>query len=166
MKNRGFTLLEIILTVGILFTIILTVSLVYSILLQTRIKNQTIAETEGQAAFAMQGMLQTIRNSVSITDPAAGSTGSSLTLAVADPAKSPTVYDMSAGAVRIKEGSSSAVALTNTRITISSLTFQNVSATGSAGSIRVQFTVTSANNSGRNEYDISKMVTGSASLRF
>jgi len=163
--GQGFTLIEILLTIGIAATVILAVSGIYMILVTTRVKNQVIGEAEGQAAAAMQNILQTIRNSVSITAPGAGTSGTSLTIFVIDPVKNPTVYDESAGVLRIKEGSSSAVALTNARIIVSSLTFQNLSATGSAGSIRARFTVTSLNNSGRNEYDYSKIVTGSASVR-
>lgn len=166
MKKQGFTLIEILLSVVLASTVILAVSGMYFVLLSTRVKNQTIGETEGQAAAAMQQIMQIIRNSVSITSPSAGTTGTTLTLVEPDAAKSPTVFDVSGGSLRIKEGSQAAVPLTNSRITISDMTFQNLSASGSAGTIRTQFTVTAVNNSGRNEYDYAKVVTGSASLRY
>lgn len=166
LRNKGFTLVELLLYIGILFTVILSISIMYALVLQVRVKNQTVSEVEGQGTMMMQIITQTLRNSVSITLPAIGSSSASLTLTVVDPAKNPTVFDLSDTALRIKEGSASAVTLTSSAVTVSNLSFQNLSATGSIGTIRTQFTVTAVNNSGRNEYDFTKTTTDSASLRF
>ena len=55
--------------------------------------------------------------------------------------------------------------LYNSRVTASNLSFQNLSRTGTPGTIRIQFTLSHINPSGRNEYDFNKTFYGTASLR-
>lgn len=55
--------------------------------------------------------------------------------------------------------------LYNSRVTVSNLTFTNLTRAGTPGNVRIQFTLTHINPSGRNEYDFSKTFYGSASLR-
>lgn len=163
--SQGFTLLELLLYVAISSILLTTISLFLSTLLQSRIKNQTISEVDGQGMVAMELMAQIIRNADTVSAPAAGATGSSLTLTTTVPAQSPTVFDLAAGALRITEGATPAIPLTNSRITVSSLSFQNLSRAGTPGTIRIQFTISAVNNSGRNEYAYQKTFTASATLR-
>lgn len=75
------------------------------------------------------------------------------------------VFDLSNGTLRIKDGGGAEVALTNDRVVASDLVFQNLSRAGTPGIVRVQFTLTYVNPSGRNEYDYQSKFVGSASLR-
>lgn len=163
--SKGLTLIEILLYVVIVATILFAVSIFLSALLQSRIKNQTIAEVEQQGAQLMQLITQTARNAESIASPAQGLSTSSLTLNVIATTSDPTIFDLSSGVIRITEGTSSAVSLTNSRVTASGLTFQNLSRTNTPGTIRIQFTLTHINPEGKNEYNFSKTFTGSATLR-
>lgn len=52
--------------------------------------------------------------------------------------------------------------LVNSQVTISGLTFTS----SSPHSVRIQFTLTAVNPSGRNEYDFSKTFYGSATIRY
>lgn len=162
---RGFTLVELLLYVAIVSVLILSTSAVYIVLLQSRVKNQVIAEVEQQGQMVMSTMLQAIRNGDLIATPPISTSNTSLTFTSLDVAKNPTVFDLSAGAIRINEASTSAIALTSTKVTASALTFQNISYSGTPGTVKIQFTLTSVNNSGRNEYDYSKTFTSDASLR-
>lgn len=161
----GFTLIELLLYVSISAVLLLAVSVFISTLLQSRIKNQTIAEVEQQGLQVMQLITQTARNAEAITLPAQGASASSLTLDVLTGASDPTVFDLSGGIIRIVEGAGSPVALINSRVTASALTFQNLSRASMPGTIRVQFTLTHVNPEGRNEYNFSKTFIGSATLR-
>ena len=58
----GFTLVELLLYVGISSAILLASSLFLATLLESRIKNQTIAEVEQQGLAVMQIITQDIRN--------------------------------------------------------------------------------------------------------
>lgn len=164
--NGGFTLIEMLLYVALASILLFIISVLYMLLLQSRIKNQTIAEVEQQGIQAMQQMNQTIRNATAITSPTIGASNAVLTITVPTASKSPTVFDLSGGVLRITEGTTSAaLALTSSKVTSSALTFYNLSRSGTNGTVRIQFTITAVNNSGRNEYDYNKTFYGSASLR-
>ncbi len=163
--NSGLTLIELLLYVAISSVLLLVISFFLFTLLQSRIKNQTIAEVEQQGLQVVQVITQTARNATGINTPGDGTSGSSLSLGVIAGVNDPSVFDSSGGVIRIKEGAGSAVALTNSRVSVSSLTFQNLSRNNTLGTIRVQFTLTHINSAGRNEYSFSKTFTGSATLR-
>jgi prepilin-type N-terminal cleavage/methylation domain-containing protein len=163
--SRGFTLIELLLYVSI-SSIILLVSIFFlQTLLESRIKNQTIAEVEQQGLQIMQLITQTIRNSDSINSPALGVSATSLSVNTITGGLNPTVFDLSGGVVRIKEGSAAVVPLTNSRITVSALSFFNLSRMGTPGSVRIQFTINYVNSVGRNEYSFTKTFISSATLR-
>lgn len=163
--RKGFTLIELLLYVGIAGVVVLSVSVLLSLVLSTRVKSQTIAEVEQQGLLVMQIFGQTTRNASSITSPAIGTGASSLTIVVPTMSLNPTVFDLLAGVIRIKEGAGSPVVLNNSRVTASNLTFSNLSRSGTLGTIRVQFTLTHINPENRQEYDYGKTFYGSASLR-
>lgn len=144
-KNNGFTLIELLLYICIVGIIILSVLGFLSLTMQSRVKNQTISEVEQQGLQVMQLITQTGRN--------------------ADSVNFTTAFDLSGGVIRVN-GGSGPVALTNSRVTASGLSFQNLSRTGTPGTIRVQFTLTHVNPSGRNEYTFNKTFYDSATLRY
>ncbi|MCX6793146.1 MAG: prepilin-type N-terminal cleavage/methylation domain-containing protein [Candidatus Falkowbacteria bacterium] len=163
--NQGFTLIELLLYVSLMSIMMMTVSFFATTLVEVRIKNQTISDVEQQGLRVMQVISQTIRNADSVTSPTAGSSASSLSLVVASP-NSPTVFNLSSGILQITEAANPAVNLTNSRVTVSGLTFTNLSAVSSPGTVRIQFTVTYNNPSGQNQYNYSKTFYTSATLRF
>ena len=163
--QQGFTLIELLLYVAISSVMLLAISLFLSTLLQSRIKNQTIAEVEQQGLQVMQLVTQTLRNADVINSPAQGASASVISVNTYNAANNPTMFDLSGGVVRITEGAGSAVVLTNSRVTVSGLTFQNFSQNNTPGTIGIQFVITYINPTGRNEYQYVKMFTGSATLR-
>ncbi len=138
--RKGFTLIELLLYVSIVGAIIFSVAGFLSLLMQSRVKNQTIAEVEQQGVSVMQIITQTGRNAADINFTSA--------------------FDLSTGIIR-----QDTIALTNSRVAASGLAFTNLSRAGTPGTVRIQFTLTHINPSGRNEYDYSKTFIGSASLR-
>ncbi len=163
--NRGFTLIELLLYVGIASIMLLVISTFLSTLLESRVKNQTIAEVEQQGVQVMQMITQTLRNADTINSPTAGVSAASLSVNTYTSINNPTVFDLSGGVIRIKEGTGAVVSLTNTRVTASALNFQNLSRTSTPGTMRISFTLAQVNPSGRNEYNFTKTFIGSATLR-
>ena len=163
--NQGFTLIELLLYIAISSVILLVISVFLSTLLESRVKNQTIAEVEQQGAQVMQLITQTLRNADTINSPATGASAASLSVNTYISANNPTVFDLSGGVIRIKEGAGAVVSLINTRVTASALTFQNLSRASTPGTVRISFTLTSVNSSGRNEYQFVKTFIGSATVR-
>lgn len=159
-KQKGFSLIELLLYISMTAIVVLVISGLLYTILQSKVKNQTIAEVEQQGALAVQIISQTIRNSQSINTPTSGSSGNSLSLAQVSASVNPTVFDLSNGSLRITEGTGSAVSLTNSRVSVSGLTFQNLSA-----SVKFQFTISHINSGSRNEYDYTKDFYGTANVR-
>jgi Tfp pilus assembly protein PilW len=164
-KSNGFTLIELLLYVSVSALLLLGISAFSFTLLGSRIKNQTIAEVEQQGLQVMQMITQTARNAEVIISPAISNSSSSLTLDVIASSSDPTVFNLSSGVIRIKEGASAVVPLTNSRVTASALNFQNLSRASTPGTIRISFMLIHINPSGRNEYSFAKIFYGSASLR-
>ncbi len=160
MKNdqKGFTLIELLLYISVASIIVFTTASLLRFTLESRVKNQTIAEVEQEGAQVMQLITQTIRNGTAINSPTIGNSAASLSV-------DSTVFDLSSGAVRIKEGAGAAINLTSSKVTVSNLNFKNLSREGTPNIIRISFTVTYINSSGRNEYDFTKTFYGSAGLR-
>ncbi|MDP2656077.1 MAG: prepilin-type N-terminal cleavage/methylation domain-containing protein [bacterium] len=163
--QSGFTLVELLLYVSIASIILLAISGLLSVLLHARIKNQTIADVEQQGVVVMQEITQVLHNASDVDSPTIGTSASSLSVHTYTAGNNPTVLDLSSGVLRIKEGANAFVPLTNTRVTASNFTVQNLSHTGTPGTVRIQFTLDHVNPEGRNEYSYSKIFIGSATLR-
>ncbi|HSD55622.1 MAG TPA: hypothetical protein VLA92_00555, partial [Candidatus Saccharimonadales bacterium] len=124
-----------------------------------------ITEVEQQGSFVADHITQIIRNADSITTPAAGASTASLTLAVPTTSLSPTIFDLSSGVVRVKEGTAAVVPLTSDKVEVSNVTFTNLTRASTPGIVQVKFTVSRVNPNSKNEYDYQKTFTVSAALR-
>jgi GxxExxY protein len=162
---KGFTLLEILLSIAIASILFAVVGSLFVSVLQNRVKMQSIAEIEETGMQIVQLLTQSIRNAEGINSPAAAATGTSLSLDVVTAGDDPTVFDLNSGAIRIKEGAAAAINLSSSKMTASALSFQNVSGTNAPGSVTYTFTLTLVNPEGRNEYTYAKTFTGATSLR-
>lgn len=164
-KQSGFTLVELLLYLAVTSIIVLSVSGFLITMLQARVKFQTISEVEQQGQQAMLAITQTIRNSQSITSPATGASAATATVTVPTGSLSPTVFDLSGGIIRVTEGAGAAQGLTTAKVTASSLNFQNLTRPTTQGAVRISFTITSVNGSGRNEFQYTKTFRATATLR-
>jgi prepilin-type N-terminal cleavage/methylation domain-containing protein len=164
-KRQGFTLLELLLAIGLVALLLSALVALFHVVLGARAKNQAISEVEQQGAFAAALIAQTLRNAESVTSPALGASAASLTLDVTDASDDPTVIDLSDGALRVTEGAAAAVSLTSYRVIASDLEFRNLSASGTPGTVRLRFTLTHLDPEGQNEYAYAKTFYGTANLR-
>lgn len=163
MMKKGFTLLEVLLYTSIGGILVFILANITFITMESRVKGQVINEVNGQGVQVMQVITQTIRNSESIISPTAGINGTTLSLNVTG--ANPTVFSQTGDQLFVSESGGASVALTSSRVKATNLSFHNVSRTGTSGSIKIVFTLTHVNNTGRNEYNYSKTFYGSASLR-
>ena len=164
-SKKGFTLIELLLYISLTGIIILSVSILTINILQSRVKNQTITEVEQQGVQIMQQITQAIRDAEEINSPTIGNSAPSLSLQVTSSIDDPTVFNISNNILKIKKGTSQEEDLHNSRVSLSNLTFSNLTRTDTPGIIRIEFILSYVNNSGRNEYEYSKNFYASASLR-
>jgi prepilin-type N-terminal cleavage/methylation domain-containing protein len=163
--RQGFTLLEVLLYVSIFGILILSISGFFSLIINSRSKGQVIMEVQNQGGYLVNFITQKIRNAEGVNSPTIGSNNTSLSLDVVDISDDPTIFNISGDVLYVAEGAGSPVNLTNSRVLISSVNFNNVSLANSPGLISFQFTLSHINPEGRQEYEYSKTFYGSASLR-
>lgn len=164
-RNLGFTLIELMLYVSIIGGVILVVSLFLSVIQRQGIRNQVVSEVELQSIESLQVMTQIIRNASAIVSPATGASSASASVTMLNDFLSPTIFTATSGAITLKEGTASAIALTSEKIIVSDIIFTNLSAATSPGTLRIQYTVSYNNPDTQPEYSYSNVTTGSATLR-
>lgn len=164
-KSNGFTLIELLISISVVGILIIGITDFYFTIVSSRIKNQTIADVEQQGTSASKLLTQLVRNATEITSPVVGASGTMLTLDSEDAALDPTIIDASLNRLRIREGAASPVFLTTTSVTLSDLTFTNLSRASTPGVVQISFTLTHINQPGTQGYDYVKTFTTSAALR-
>lgn len=136
-----------------------------SLVFDARTKDMVVSEVEQQGDFALQMISTSIRNATAINSPTPGTSASSLSIETLIPTNNPTVFSLLNGVIIIKEGSASAVELTNSRVKVNSLNFQNLSQTLANDNIRTSFAISYHSSSTQQVYNYSRNFYNSASLR-
>lgn len=154
--RRGFSLLEIL-----IYTAIIGIvgSFFSGILLSvTRIQNQQNASTEvnQQLNFVINNIQRVIRES-SYVDIATGTTATTLTLKMRDPAKDPTIIKITGGKVTLQQGGSSPIDLTTSAVTADKLAFLKI--TNYPGHDSVQVDITLSHNTSNPQMQFTKSLT-------
>lgn len=151
-KTKGFTLLEFLLYFGILAILIVTVLQILFQITEARIKSETIQEVTQNARIINESISDFVRNAQSVTSPTIGATGQSLTLVMSDAAKNPSVFSLDSGVLSLQKAGGVVMPLHTNEVTISSLSFTNVSYPSSPGAIRVVFTLQASAPAGARIY--------------
>ncbi len=169
MKQRGFTLIELLIYITI-FSIMIGGIVGLAVLTTAQKANsQLTADLNYQGEATMALITQTVHRATSITSPAVANTSGSLTLVMPASSVNPTVFglynDGVTNRLRISEGSPAVNNnLTNSRVSLSNLTFSNMSLPSTKGSILIKFTLTYKTTSQRQELQFSKSFTGAATI--
>lgn len=164
-RRKGYTLIELLLYLGIASSLVVALAVFFSTVLQARERNNTIIEIEDQGRQALYRITQTIRNAKSINSPSSGGSSATLSLEMEESTKNPAIFDVAGGVLRLTEGAGSPVALTASRFPVSAITFTNLSRTGTPGTMRVQLILGQTSAAVREEVRYTQTFIGSASLR-
>ena len=166
-KNQtAFTLIELLLYVGIFSVLMLTVSAFLNVVIQAKEKRQVISEVEYQGANIAYFISHNIKAASGITSPILGANNSTLTLSSADSTRNPTVFKLINGAIAINLANGSDIVLNNNQVTASNFICYNFGKTGTSGSINCQFTLSASDASNRHEYSYTKKFNVSVSRRY
>ncbi len=159
--GRGFTLLELLLFISLASILIGALAGFLSMALQSRVKQETMVRVEQEALAVMEQLTHDLRSATAVASPGAGTSSATLSL-TGSPS---TEWESTLGQLRRTSGTASPVPLTSSGLQLTNLQFSNVSLPQTKGVIRVQFTLSRLNPSGRNEYDYTQTFYGSATLR-
>lgn len=118
-------MLEFLIYFGLLAAVVTAVTAFGLEMSRSRAKAVAIAEVEQNMRFGMQRILRSVRQAVKVNNGPSvfNSDNGVLSLDVLAASNTPTVFDLSAGAVRIKEGSAAAVPLTAPTVNVTKLRF-------------------------------------------
>lgn len=159
---NGFTLIELIIYVSIM-TVIITAVIPFSRdMILNGAKSSVQEEVYGSGRYIAERIKSEIRNAKGINSVS----GSTLSLQDFVAANDPTVIDLSAGKVRIKQGAGSAINLNSNDTNVTSLTFTNNSSLDNkTKNISYSISLQSTSASTRQEYQADINVSGSAEIR-
>jgi|GEM_PF-1215493 len=163
-NTKGVTLVEVLLYVSVVSIILIAMSAFNGAIIQSRIKNTTVLEVEQQGMLAMQTIAQSIRSAEAINSPSAGTDDSSLSIDLPDDG-APTVFSVSDDSLWVERGGSVAVRLTNNRVIVDELLFENLTQDSVSDTVRIMLTLNHRNPAGRNEYSFEKTHKTSATVR-
>jgi len=164
MKILGFTLIEIIIYLGIIAgVLVLTVGFLWNIIAGS-IKETAYQEVQQNARFVLTKITQEVRRAVGINNPLPGQSADSLSLTMADPNLNPTVFDLYQGKLRITQGGVNSYQLTTDRVIVENLQFTNLSYENTPGAIRIEMKINHSNPSNLNEYRASINLKTTVSL--
>ena len=166
--KNGFTLIELILYVA-LISVFVTGAVYFAWdIIYGRVKSSVQQEVSQNLRLASKRLIQEIRNAEGVSSIGA----STISLVMENSARNPTAFDVSNGRLRIGYGASgscpttSPCTLTSDQVTVTDLTFTDLSS-GGGETINVSFTITleSNNPSGRQEWERSDTFSTSVELR-
>lgn len=138
--KNGFTLIELLLYVSLSAVVLFALVMFVSSLLEARVRNQTVATVDQEGNRVVSLITQTVRNSITINSPTAGTESASLSLNTGIGGNDPTVFSLVGGTIMMTEGANTPVALTSNLVIVSNLNFRNLSRPGTPGNVDITFT--------------------------
>jgi len=163
--KKGYSLIELLLYVGLSATIISAITVFFYFVSFTKTKIQTISEVENEGQTVVEIISQNIRNAKKVNLPNLGESGAVLSLQAANPDEDPIVFSLEAGRIKMQKGGSIEFFLTSDRLEVLNLTFRNLSNATSKATIRAEFSLRYKNPAQRAEFDWQKNFYTTANLR-
>ena len=164
MRRPGFTLPEFLIYIAIVAALLLAATDILLMVLRENAKWQAIAEVNDHTRIALDRMTLAVRNADSITSPLPSATSGQLLLAMADASINPTIFTLGDGAVQMKEGAAATTTITSNGVVIN-LTFQNLTPTGTQGTIGAAIGVRAVASGMQAEYQFIQTVSTTASIQ-
>jgi len=165
MRKSAFTLIELTLYITLAAVVLFGSSTMMSLIFEARTKDMVVNEVEQQGDAVLQIITQSVRNATAVNSPTPETSADTLTLDTLVGTNNPTIFNLAGGAIFMKEGAADAVALTNSRVAVTALDFQNLAPVGTNDDLRVSFAIAYNSSSTRQVYQYSRNFYGSGALR-
>lgn len=157
----GFTLPELLIYIGISVILLVALANFFALLLSAQARDRNVADVQEEGTASMEIMTQTIRNATGIASPATDTAAAALSLK----GTTSTIFSVASGILQITEASGTALPLTSSHLFISSISFSNLSASGTNGIIRIVFTLGHIKSGATSTVDYSQTFINSAAPR-
>ncbi len=164
--EHGFTLLELILYIGILVIVMVVIINIFLALSKGSGNVEARTDVDSNLRYALEKIDQDVRAASSVTTPAsAGGTSATLVMTVGG---STITYDVSGGQLRRKVDAGTAVPVTAATVTVATPTFtrlENTNAVLSVTIVTIQSDLTISNTSTSPDKQYSQRKKSTAALR-
>lgn len=164
-NKKGYTLIELVVYVGLSSIILITTGTIATTLIEQRERSSIRNDIDLQGNRMVNEMTRAIRDATEIAAPIQGATGTTLTLTRDSVAVNPTTFLWNGTELSIIEGVNPAVDLHPTNMEVRNLKFQNTTATGTPGIVSFQFDVLFPALEGQAKKNYAPTFYGSAALR-
>lgn len=164
--SKGISLVETLVSIAIMALLVLCATALLTTTSGTEKRNRAVTEVEWQASALMAAITQSVRNASAITSPATGATSTSLTLTLSGvPAESPTVYSTTSQILFVSKAGGAATRMSSSAVNVTSLSFQNITPSGTKGAVRITMTISSNNPNNKTGLTYSTTRTTTVTLR-
>lgn len=146
-SQRGTTILELLVYVGVIGLVLVTATLFMAEVIHSGAKVDAGAEAAWNGRFAASRVAAEIREAtgLNVGTSVFGSHPGTLSLATGIPATDPTVFTVSAGVLTMQQGAGPVLPLTNGQVEVAEFVVDDVSVAGRTRAIRIRL-VTRARN--------------------
>ncbi|MDD4628778.1 MAG: prepilin-type N-terminal cleavage/methylation domain-containing protein [Candidatus Peribacteraceae bacterium] len=144
--RRGFTLIELIIYIAISAIVVVTLLNVMITVLGVREKTTVRAEVQQNLRYAMDRINATAHDAIGLNTGAStfGSASGVLSFAMTGSTLNPTIFSLSGAQIYIKQGASSAAAITAPGVLVDQFLLTNLSAAGTPATVKVRIHATDA----------------------
>lgn len=156
--TKGFTLIELLLTVGIVGVVGGMVAVILFTTLQGASKADVMREVKQNGDYALNIMERMTRNAAAIASSCDGSSQTSMSLTNLD--GETTLFSLSGGQIASNSGK-----LTNTKVTVTNLSFTCSRAAGQPDVVAIGFVISQAGGAVRPEEKATMTFQTTVSLR-
>lgn len=131
-RVKGFTLMETIIYIGLFSVITSFVLVVFFQIVGSQNQQRDRVEVDAEANFMMQKMIWALSGATAINSPAAGATGTTLSVTKYNYSQNPIVFDIGSRNLRLTKASGTPVLLGVNRVYVNKLAFQHSAVSGDA----------------------------------
>jgi len=171
MKKRGFTLMEMLVYIGVLAIIVTAISSFFLWAIRSNTKTKVMRETLDNARRAMEIITYEIKEAKSIYTPTTTSTQLSLETIHYLPQGEKTTYidfylcGTASTTLCLKKEFQNPIALTSERVEVKNLSFTQIATISTIPAVQVNLTIDYKNPTELSEYRASINLSSTASLR-
>ncbi len=163
--KKGFTLLEVMLYVVISASMLFAVVSLYQLVIEHQAAFYAETRVGASGTNALRVISDAVRRAESVVEPNPQVITDTLILAMEDPTRNPTMFQLSNGAIVMQEGAEEPISVTSSDVEVYALQFENVTTTDVSSSIHIEIGAEYGLNSGRETSDVSRTFYGTATTR-
>lgn len=170
MRNKGFTLIEIVIYIFLAVSILLVASSFAWQVINNKTKASAISEVQQNGRFIIEKLTQEIHQAMGINNNSsfginlAENTGRFLSLRMRNNTNNPAIIDVLNNFIRIRNGKQPYYQLSSNQVKVTNLTFKNYG-TGKSSNIKIILTIEYLNPSQRQQYQASDTWQTTVELR-